>query len=67
MNEQAMTEVLEMLEFAKNKLFSADKDLVTYADDGEADHSDGQYCGRVEAYKEIIRFCGDRLSKLPHH
>lgn len=47
----------------KKLLESAKDGIVTYDDDGSADHGDGIYVGRVEAYGNIIKYCATKLSQ----
>ncbi len=35
--------------------------LVTYAEDSESDHQDGQQVGREDAYETVIRLCVEQM------
>lgn len=64
MEDSQISEIVKMINFATERLLAAKDDLVTYEEDQDADHQDGQYAGRVTAYREMIWFCADRLSKM---
>ena len=57
-----MEEWIELLNYANEKLKDSKKDLVTYEEDSESDHQDGQSCGREDAYKDIIKHCAEKIS-----
>lgn len=38
--------------------------LITYAEDSESDHQDGQQVGRETAYDEIIKVCVKELQEF---
>jgi len=59
-----MEELIRTIEWAKEQIKTAKDDIDTYEDDGQADHGDGRYCGRVEAYKSVIRFCASQLAAI---
>ena len=37
--------------------------LVTYAQDSESDHQDGQQVGREDAYEEVIKICVGQMGE----
>ena len=55
-----MKHLIDMLNFAYQGLLNA-KQEVTYDEDSEADHGDGMFCGRVEAYKAVIKECAKNI------
>lgn len=58
-----MKELIEILNEAYEKLSNSGDDLVTYDSDSEADHGDGQKCGREEAYRAVIKMCAEKIIK----
>ena len=38
--------------------------LITYAEDSESDHQDGQQVGRETAYDEVIKVCVKELQEF---
>lgn len=61
---RAIDEIISLLNFSHEKLKTSRDDLVTYEDDSEADHQDGQFVGRATAYREMIKECGRRLQAV---
>jgi len=57
-----MKHLIDMLNFAYRELLDA-KQEDTYDDDSQADHGDGMYCGRVEAYKKVIKECAKNIQE----
>ena len=59
--EKRVKHLIDMLNFAYEESQKAKDDLVTYDDDSQADHEDGQYCGRVRAYAVVMKKCAQLI------
>jgi len=59
-----LEEIVSLINFTYESLKTAKEGLDTYDEDNEADHEDGQYCGRVTAYENVLQELGARLQKI---
>ena len=59
-----MDDLIRMIEWAREQIKTAKDGIETYDENADADHEDGRYCGRVEAYKNVIRFCASQLAEI---
>ena len=56
-----MKELIEIMSELNKKMLDSKAGLTTYEDDSQADHGDGQQCGREEAYREAILICATKI------
>ena len=54
-------DIFELMNYCHQKTKEARDGLDTYEDDSEADHEDGQYVGRRDAYHDIICKCANLI------
>ena len=57
-----MDDIFELMNWAYARTKDVKQEHVTYDDDSQADHDDGQYIGRKTAYNEIIAKCAELIS-----
>ncbi len=57
-----MKDLIHILNFAYHGYLNA-KTEDTYDEDSEADHADGVYMGKQEAYKQVMKECCKQLQE----
>ena len=57
-----MDDIFELMNWAYKRTKEVKDEHVTYEDDTEADHSDGQYVGRKIAYNETVKKCAELIA-----
>ena len=57
-----MKELLAIMTFAVDQFDNAKDGITTYEEDHGADHGDGRFSGRREAYQAIINECAKKIA-----
>jgi hypothetical protein len=59
--EDTLQTLTNLIQFSIEGMKKSGHDLVTYTEDSEADHGDGQQVGREQAYRAMINKCAGLL------